>query len=37
MLASLAHTFEIRLNLALELQSIAPRAGREGVLDHITA
>jgi hypothetical protein len=35
MLASLANALEVRFNLALELQSIATRASREGVLDDI--
>jgi hypothetical protein len=34
-LASLANALEVRFNLALELQSIATRASREGVLDDI--
>jgi hypothetical protein len=37
MLASLANALEVRLNLAFKLQSIAARASREGILDHIAA
>jgi len=37
MLASLAHALEVRFDLAFELQSIAPRADGEGILDDIAA
>jgi hypothetical protein len=37
MLASLSYTLEVGLDFALELQSIASRAGSEWILDDIAS